>query len=683
VGETDSLDFEILNTGEIGLVGSLTAPPNFQIEVVGGMRERDADIVNFYAYPGIAANFRVFFSPTEAIDYEEQIIINTNTGSPQYLPVYGSGVTLPIVETLPATDIEVQAATGHCQLISSGNLPITERGICWNTLGDPDLEDNHLAYEGSEDEYAITLSNLMHGTQYYVKAYASNTLGTGYGEEQSFSTLWPSLITSTDSLPDFGLVPVGEESEPQSFTISGSNLVDMVMLSSNGVFRIACHPDSVFGTEIYLYPTNYMLEDTPIYVKFIPSETGPYQDLIVPLTVGGSSCDVSLSGTGVSTATVETATVLNITHDSAEINARIVEDGLAPITACGVCINTTGSPTIADTHTDEGAQDGWFSSILTDLEPNTWYFARAWAENIAGTVYGNQLQFRTQMVPEICVNDSLLQPFGKVVVGEQSPPDTLTVWANQIMDNMLITAPAGFQISLDLTSRVFSSELTLTPETGYIAPTKLYLRFAPTEGGNLSNQLAFSSTGVETYNLMLYGIGVVTPTVNTLAPTEITANSALGMGEIIHSGWSEIMACGICYGLSPDPDLDDLHTVTSTSQQEFSTILEDLEGDTLYYVRAYATNIAGTTYGESLSFQTLLGHLDAPQNLNITWQGTDIILSWDAVPEAHSYHIYRSSDPYSEDWGEPIGTTAELNWLDPVPGNAAFYKVLASSEINE
>lgn len=683
VGETDSLDFEIVNTGEIGLVGSVTAPQNFRVEVVGGLRVRDANTVDFYAYPGIAASFRVFFSPTEAIDYQEQITINTNTGTPQYLPVYGSGVAIPIVETLPATAIEVQAATGHGRLISSGNLPITERGICWNTSGDPDLEDNHLAYEGSEDEFAITLSNLMHGTQYYVKAYVTNTLGTGYGEEQSFSTLWPTLVTSTDSLPDFGLVPVGEESEPQSFTISGNNLVDMVMLSSIGAFRIACHPDSAFGTEISLYPTDYVLEETPIYVKFIPSETGTYQDLIVPLTVGGSACDISLFGTGVSTPSVETATVVNITSTSAEINSRITDDGLAPVTACGICVNTTGAPTLADPHTDEGAQDDWFSSLLTELEPNTWYFARSYAQNLAGAVYGNQVQFRTQMVPEICVNDSLLQPFGKVIVGETSPADSLSMWANQIIDDLLITAPAGFQISLDPMSREFSSELILTPETGDIAPTKLYLRFAPTEGGNLSNQLTFSSTGVETHNLMLYGIGIVAPTVNTLDPAEITANSALGKGEIVHSGWSEITACGICYGLSPDPDLDDMHTITGTSQQDFSTQLEDLEGDTLYYIRAYATNAAGTAYGESLSFQTLLGHLDAPQNLIISKLDGQISLSWSAVTGALSYKIYRSSDPYSEDWGEPIGTTAELNWLDPAPANAAFYKVLASSEFNE
>jgi hypothetical protein len=457
----------------------------------------------------------------------------------------------------------------------------------------------------------------------------------------------------------------------------------MVMLSSIGAFRISCHPDSAFGTQINLYPTDHILPETPIYVKFSPTETGLAEDTIVPLTVGGGACDVSLSGTGVSTPTVETATVLNITSTSAEINSRITDDGLAPVTACGICVNTTGAPTLADPHTDEGAQDDWFSSLLTVLEPNTWYFARSYAQNLAGTVYGNQLQFLTQMVPEICVNDSLLQPFGKVIVGEISPPDSLSMWANQIIDDLLISAPAGFQISLDPMSREFSSELILTPEMGYIAPTTLYLRFAPTEGGNLSNQLAFSSTGVETYNLMLYGIGIVAPTVNTLDPAEITANSALGMGEIVHGGWSEITACGICYGLSSDPDLDDAHTVTGTSLQEFSTILEDLEGDTLYYVRAYATNIAGTAYGESLSFRTLLGHLDAPQNLIISLLDGQISLSWSAVTGALSYYIYRSSDPYSEDWGEPIGTTAELNWLDPTPGNAAFYKVLASSEINE
>jgi len=93
------------------------------------------------------------------------------------------------------------------------------------------------------------------------------------------------------------------------------------------------------------------------------------------------------------------------------------------------------------------------------------------------------------------------------------------------------------------------------------------------------------------------------------------------------------------------------------------------------------TSPAGTAYGEEYSFTTDQGSLDAPQNLSITLEDGQIRLSWSSVIGATSYKIYRSSDPYTEDWGAPIALTGSTSWIEAIPTQHYFYRVTASNEI--
>jgi hypothetical protein len=83
------------------------------------------------------------------------------------------------------------------------------------------------------------------------------------------------------------------------------------------------------------------------------------------------------------------------------------------------------------------------------------------------------------------------------------------------------------------------------------------------------------------------------------------------------NGWGAISACGVCYSTDENPDLSDQNSQTIAQSGEFSTLLKGLQDNTAYYYRAYATNIAGTTYGQQLSFTTALGILKTCASL---WQ---------------------------------------------------------------
>jgi pectinesterase len=93
--------------------------------------------------------------------------------------------------------------------------------------------------------------------------------------------------------------------------------------------------------------------------------------------------------------TVTTAPVTWISTSSASSGGTISDDGGAPVTARGICWNTTGAPTIADNKTDDGTGSGSFESRLVGLTKGTTYYVRAYATNAAGTGYGDEVIFQT------------------------------------------------------------------------------------------------------------------------------------------------------------------------------------------------------------------------------------------------------------------------------------------------
>lgn len=96
--------------------------------------------------------------------------------------------TLPAVVTSPPTKISTSSATAHGEVTSDGGAPVVERGICWNTSPNPDIS-NHSTSDGMGiGIYASTLTGLTISSTYYLRAYATNAIGTTYGNEITFKT---------------------------------------------------------------------------------------------------------------------------------------------------------------------------------------------------------------------------------------------------------------------------------------------------------------------------------------------------------------------------------------------------------------------------------------------------------------------------------------------------------------
>jgi hypothetical protein len=87
--------------------------------------------------------------------------------------------------------------------------------------------------------------------------------------------------------------------------------------------------------------------------------------------------------------------------------------------------------------------------------------------------------------------------------------------------------------------------------------------------------------------------------------SDINSTYASSGGEIIYTGNSSILARGLCWNTTGDPTISDNHTIDGEGTNSWIRELKDIEPDTKYYVRAYATNSQGTAYGSQISFITL------------------------------------------------------------------------------
>lgn len=96
----------------------------------------------------------------------------------------------------------------------------------------------------------------------------------------------------------------------------------------------------------------------------------------------------------------------------------------------------------------------------------------------------------------------------------------------------------------------------------------------------------------------------VVPTLTTLAVTDVTGNSAKSGGTVTISGGANVTARGVCWGLTDPPTIAGSKTTDGAGTGAFTSSLTGLLGNKTYYVRAYATNSAGTGYGPTVSFKT-------------------------------------------------------------------------------
>ena len=115
--------------------------------------------------------------------------------------LYVDGPGLPIVHTnaVPNDAVSATSVTLTGTVADDLRSTITSRGFAYSTLQYPTLADGSVSVGGALGDFSATVSGLQPGKTYYVRAYATNGVGTAYGEQQSFTTPsgLPTVTTTT------------------------------------------------------------------------------------------------------------------------------------------------------------------------------------------------------------------------------------------------------------------------------------------------------------------------------------------------------------------------------------------------------------------------------------------------------------------------------------------------------
>jgi hypothetical protein len=161
---------------------------------------------------------------------------------------------------------------------------VTARGVCWSTSVNPTIALSTKTTDGiGTGTFTSSITGLTLGTTYYVRAYATNSVGTAYGNQVSYTTPTLAILTTT--------------------------------------------------------------------------------------------------------------TASSTTSTTATSGGNVTSDGSSPVTELGVCWGTSTLPTTANSKTTDGTGIGTFTSSITGLTLGTTYYVRAYATNIVGTAYGNEVSF--------------------------------------------------------------------------------------------------------------------------------------------------------------------------------------------------------------------------------------------------------------------------------------------------
>ncbi|MCF6185776.1 MAG: hypothetical protein L3J56_14350, partial [Bacteroidales bacterium] len=188
----------------------------------------------------------------------------------------------------------------------------------------------------------------------------------------------------------------------------GNGDADIVVVRENAPVNQDPNPgttytaNSVFGSgsEIGTGTGNYVIYDgTTGTVNLTGLTSGQTYYFAVYTYNSADHCyntsELSGNATTVGPPSVTTTAASAITGNSVTSGGDVISDNGSAVTVRGVCWNTTGTPTTADSKTSDGTGTGVFTSAVTGLSGTTTYYVRAYATNAYGTAYGQEETFIT------------------------------------------------------------------------------------------------------------------------------------------------------------------------------------------------------------------------------------------------------------------------------------------------
>lgn len=313
------------------------------------------------------------------------------------------------------TSIASSSASSGGNISSDGGATVTARGVVWNTSANPTIALSTKTSDGTgTGAFTSSITGLSPVTTYYYRAYATNSVGTSYGSESSFTTI---AATPTVSSTTANTITSSSASSGGNISTNGGAAVTArgVVWSTSTSPTIALSTRTNDGTGSGVFTSNLtgLTPATTYYYRAYSTNTM------------GTSYGSELSFTTLPTTASLTSTVASsITGTTATSGGNISSDGGASVTARGVVWSTSINPTVVlGTKTNDGAGNGAFTSSITGLNFNTTYYYRAYATNSAGTSYGNETSFTTNASAIVTLDIPTNLTANKIIISATASSD--------------------------------------------------------------------------------------------------------------------------------------------------------------------------------------------------------------------------------------------------------------------
>ena len=488
-----------------------------------------------------------------------------------------------------------------------------------------------VAMEQSKGKYVAQVVDLQYDTTYYVRYIISNRMSAmTYDKIKSFKTLKPSVPT------------VQLDSVANIWDVTANACAQIIKDGGLPVTEWGiCLKVSTGADSLFMKADSQSLSQQIVCAGLQPNTT--YRVHAYAKNAVGTGYSEERTFTTFALPTVETKDVSNIKLTTALLSGMLVFNGNDSATVKGFCWGLKTNPTIDGNQVVVDTVSNAYTYLLSNLKDETKYYVRAYARNKIGVTYGEEKTFTTQAAV--------------VPVVSTTAASSITSVSAKVGGN--VTADGGAEV----TERGICYSTTKNPTT---ASTKL-------ASGKGMGSYVCDLTGLQantTYYVRAYAINkkgtaygeevtfttnknIVPPTVTTSAVTQITETTAVAGGNVTADGGASVTERGVVYSTSQNPTTANTKKVSGSGTGAFTCNLTGLQASTTYYVRAYAINEKGTSYGEQVTFKTLEEVSATPEyvdlGLSVKWADRNVGAS---KPEEYGdYFAWGETEPKSiYDW---------------------------------
>jgi phosphodiesterase/alkaline phosphatase D-like protein len=539
----------------------------------------------------------VIGSNNTAVSFNVTGLANNTTYHYRVVAVNGSGTTngsdmsfttssKPIATTGAATNVLDTSATLNG--IVNNNNTITSTTVTFDygltaAYGTSVVGNPSIATGTSDTAATFDLTGLTPNTTYHYRVKGQSAFGTTNGADMTFTTpIGPTAATNAAT-------SVGTTTAVLNGTVNANNASTTVTfeygLDTFYGQTVFANESPVTGSTNTAVTNNLgsLVPNTTYHYRVVAQNAnGTATGSDMTFTTGGAAPSVT---TNSATAVGATGATMNGTVNANNDNTTVTFE-YGTTAAYGTTVSYASNPVTGSSNTA-------VSFPLTGLATNTTFHYRVVGQNGSGTVNGADATFTTgiQLPTVTTASATSVSSAGAQVNG--------TVNANN--DSTVVTFEIGLTTSYGLTEVADQSPVTGSTATavsrdltGLLPNTTYHYRVVGQNSAGTSNGA----------DMTFFTNASGTATITTEPINSIAGTSARSGGIISSDGGFAITQRGVCWSTSPTPTIANSRTTNGSGTGTFTSNMTGLMELTTYYVRAYATNAAGTAYGQELMFTT-------------------------------------------------------------------------------